>query len=112
MNQFTVTSILLILLQVSRYALGSGKIVPVAVDSQSNGNKDLKTEEARFRDPVMPEYYDRDRQGFVTSNTGNNYSPYDRYGYNNNFDRAASQYYANRFPGGYDSRERYGNSKL
>lgn len=112
MNQFTVTSILLILLQVSRYALGSGKIVPVAVDSQSNGNKDLKTEEARFRDPVMPEYYDRDRQGFVTQNYGNNYSPYDRYGYNNNFDRASSQYYANRFPGGYDSRERYGNSKL
>ena len=115
MNQFTVTSILLILLQVSRYAHGSGKIVPVAVDSQSN-NKDLKTEEARFRDPVMPEYYDRDRQGFVTQNYGNNYSPYDRYGYNNNnnnnFDRTASQYYATRFPGGYDSRERYGNSKL
>ncbi|CAG9799916.1 unnamed protein product [Chironomus riparius] len=112
MNQFTVTSILLILLQVSRYALGSGKIVPVGVDSQSNGNKDLKTEEARFRDPVMPEYYDRDRTGFVTSNQyGNNNSPYDRYGYNNNnFDRATSQYYANRFPGGYDSRERYGNT--
>lgn len=110
MNQFSVTSIVFILLHLSIYVHGNGKITPVAVDNQSNGKQDLKTEEARFRDP-MPEYYDRDRQGFITSNYGNNYSPFERYGYSNNLDRIASNYYATRFPGGYDSRERYGNSK-
>lgn len=111
MNQLVVSSIVLILLHSSCCVLGSGKITPVAVDNQSNGKQDLKPEEARFRDPVMPEYYDRDRQGFITSNYNGGNSPYERYGYSNNFDRLASSYYATRFPGGYDSREKFGNGE-
>ncbi|CRL08322.1 CLUMA_CG021467, isoform A [Clunio marinus] len=69
----------------------TGKITPVAIESKSSNSKsDFKVEGARYRDPIMPEYYgnsfDRMRQQFLTSNygsySGNALSNYDRYGYN------------------------------
>jgi hypothetical protein len=104
MNQLIVNSVLLVLLQLALSAFANVKITPIAVNSKSGENmkSDLKVEEARFRDPVMPEYYDRNRQGFVTSTYDENYggSAFDRYGYNNyynkinnnNFDRYGSKY--------------------
>lgn len=74
------------------------KITPIAVD-KSGMKSDLKVEEARYRDPIMPEYYnsylDRNRQNFVTGGAygGSSLSNYDKYGYNNNnYDRYGSNY--------------------
>lgn len=129
MNRLTVTSLVIILMHASLSVLANVKITPIAVDNKSNIKSDLKSEEARFRDPIMPEYYDRNRnQNFVTSNYDSySGSAYDRYGYNNpmntnnNFDRLQSTYdrYGVRYPGSgspastFDgSRERFGSSKL
>jgi hypothetical protein len=109
MNQFAVTSVILIVLHSSLSALANVKITPIAVDNKSNGKSDLKVEEARYRDPIMPEYYDRNRQGFVTSSYMDNYggSAFDRYGYNNNnFDKFGTTYYDRYGPkyGGLDTK--------
>ncbi|KAG5677259.1 hypothetical protein PVAND_007030 [Polypedilum vanderplanki] len=108
MSQLTVNSVLLVLLHLIITALANVKITPIAVNSKSNENmkSDLKVEEARFRDPVMPEYYDRNRQGFVTSPYDDNYggSAFDRYGYSNYYNRINSGSY-----GGYGSKYGYDN---
>lgn len=132
MNQFAVTSVILIVLQSSLSALANVKITPIAVDNKSNvKSNDMKVEEARYRDPIMPEYYDRNRQGFVTSSYLDNYggSAFDRYGYNNNnyntntnnpssnvFDKSGTTYfdrYGSKFSGLLDNsnRERFGSSE-
>jgi hypothetical protein len=107
MSQLTVNSVLLVLLHLTLSALANVKITPIAVDSKSNGNmkSDLKVEEARFRDP-MPEYYDRTRQGFVTSPYDDNYggSAFDRYGYSNYYNKinGNSNTYGTKY--GYDNK--------
>ena len=131
MNQFAATSVLLIVLQSSLSALANVKITPIAVDNKSNvKSNDMKVEEARYRDPIMPEYYDRNRQGFVTSSYLDNYggSAFDRYGYNGNtnynsnngasnvFDKAGTTFYdryGSKFSGLLDNnnRERFGSSE-
>lgn len=114
MNHFKVSSIVLILLHSCICAMANVKITPIAVDSKNDHKSDLKVEEARFRDP-MPEFYDRNRQGFVTSPYGDNYggSAYDRYGYNsgnvNTFDRYGS--YGTRY-GGYENRDKLTGSEF
>lgn len=103
------------------------KITPIAVENKSNlKGSDLKVEEARYRDPVMPEYYgsgfDRNRQGFVT---GSNYgayaggmSSYDRYGSGMGYDRYGSGIADRYGSSGYDrygsqwNRDKIGTSKL
>lgn len=122
MNQFAVTtSVILIVLQSSLSGvLANVKITPIAVDNKSNvKSNDLKTEEARYRDPIMPEYYDRNRQGFVTSSFMDNYggSALDRYGNygNTNFDKYGTvnyDRYGSKFPGIDYNREKYGSSEL
>lgn len=112
MNQLTVNCVILIVLLSSLSALANVKITPIAVENKSNGKSDLKVEEARYRDPIMPEYYDRNRQGFVTSSFMDNYggSAFDRYGYNNNnnnnYDKFGTTYYDRFGPkyGGIDSK--------
>lgn len=133
MNQFAAISVLLIVLQSSLSALANVKITPIAVDNKSNvKSNDMKVEEARYRDPIMPEYYDRNRQGFVTSTYLDNYggSAFDRYGYNNNnnynantnsgaanvFDKSGTTFfdrYGSKFSGLLDNnnRERFGSSE-
>lgn len=74
MNRLTVSSVVLIVLHsfvIS--ALANVKITPIAVENKSNLKSDLKVEEARYQNPIMPEYYgnsyDRNRP-FVTSSYG------------------------------------------
>ena len=70
-------------------AMASVKITTNPDDNKSSFKAgDLKVEEARYRDPVMPEYYgnsyDRNRQNFVTGSNYGSYAgqmnSYDRYG--------------------------------
>jgi hypothetical protein len=123
MNKFQVTSVVIILLHSSLSALANVKITPIAVnDNKSGGKSDLKMEEARYQNP-MPEYYDRNRQSFITSPYDGSYSgstggsAYDRYGYtNNNNERYGSNYgsnYGMRFPAStfdLNSKEKFGPS--
>jgi hypothetical protein len=116
MNRLAITSVVLILLHSIISVYANVKITPIAIDSKSNMKSDLKVEEARFRDP-MPEFYDRNRQNFVTSNFENyGNSANDRYGYNN-FDRSNYDRYGTRYSGmggsyqGYDDRQRFGSSE-
>lgn len=73
MNQLTVSSAVLIVLHSVISALANVKITPIAVDNKSNLKSDLKVEEARYQNPIVPEYYgnsyDRNRP-FVTSSYG------------------------------------------
>lgn len=106
MNQLTVSSVVLIILHSVLSTLANVKITPIAVENNKSNLKssDLKVEEARYRDPIMPEYYgnsmgnsyDRNRQNFVTSSYGNSYgsglSNYDRYGMNGGYDKYGSNY--------------------
>lgn len=93
MNRLIVSSVVLIILNSVLSALANVKITPIAVDNiKSNLKSDLKVEEARYRDPIVPEYYgssyDRNRQNFVTSNYGSygdGLSNYDRYGTNSGY---------------------------
>jgi hypothetical protein len=87
--------VLFVLSQVFISVYGNVKITPIAVDNKSNMKSDLKVEEARYQNPIMPEYYDRsssyyDRNRPNNFVTGGSYSSpttnYDRYGYNN-YDR-------------------------
>lgn len=116
MNQFTCVAcvILIVLQQLTLSAFANVKITPIAIDNKSNGKSDLKPEEARYRDPIMPEYYDRNRQGFVTSSYMDNYggSAYDRYGYNNNLGTTYYDRYGNgnKFSGLDYNREKFGSS--
>lgn len=117
MNRLAVSSVALIILQSVISVFANVKITPIAIENKSNMKADLKVEEARYRDPIAPEYYgngyDRNRDSFVTSNY-NSYagglSNYDRYGtnggydskYGSNYDRYGSQW----------NRDRTGSSKL
>lgn len=91
------------------------QIKPIAND-KSGGKNDLKPEEARYRDPIMPEYYQGNRQGFVTSNFMDNYGAYDRYGYNNYDNKPSTTFFdkfgLNKYGNDYNNRERYGSSEL
>lgn len=99
MNRIQNTCVIFVVSQMlfSGGALANMKITPISVDKSKS---DLKVEEARYRDPIMPEYYnnylDRNRQNFVTGGSygGSSLSNYDRYGYNNNnnYDRYGSNY--------------------
>lgn len=123
MNQLTVSSVVLLVLQSVISAHANVKITPIAVENKNNMKaSDLKEEEARYRDPIMPEYYmngfDRNRQNFVTSNAyGGGLSNYDRYGYNSGGDRYGSSYGGDRYGLNYDrygsqwNRDRTGSSK-
>lgn len=99
MNRIQNSCVIFVLSQMllSGGALANMKITPIDV-SKTNMKSDLKVEEARYRDPVIPEYYnsylDRNRNNFVTGNSGSSLSNYDRYGYNNNnnYDRYGSSY--------------------
>lgn len=106
MNRLTVSCVALIILHTVLSVLANVKITPIAVDNKSNLKSDLKVEEARYQNPIMPEYYsdsyDRIRDNFVTSNYGSNYdryggNGYDRYG--SNYDRYGSQYNRDRIGG-------------
>ncbi len=83
----SVILIFVVLIVKNSLAIANVKSNPIAINDKSELKmSDLKVEEARFRDP-MPEYYDRDRNNFVTSyGNNNNYGYGDRYGlkYNNN----------------------------
>lgn len=97
MNRVAVLSVVLIVFHSVLNALANVKITPIAVENIKSNMKssDLKVEEARYRDPIMPEYYDRDRQNFITSSYGSygtGLSNYDRYGYNSGYDRYGSNY--------------------
>jgi hypothetical protein len=130
MNRLAATFVLIIVNSVIIVmAENRMKITPIAVENKSNlKGSDLKVEEARYRDPVMPEYYgnsfDRNRQGFVTgSNYGSNYgsyaggmSSYDRYGSGMGYDRYGSGGLADRYGGNVGSNmggayDRYGGSQ-
>lgn len=92
MNTLRSSCVFLMLSQFLMTANANVKITPIAVDNKSNLKSDLKVEEARYQNPIMPEYYDRsssyydrNRQNFVTGGSyGNSLSNYDRYGYNSN----------------------------
>lgn len=113
MNRLAVSSVVLIILQSTLSVFANVKITPIGIESKSKA--DLKVEEARYQNPITPEYYgnsfDRTRDGFVTSNY-NSYagglSNYDRYGssaydkYGSNYDRYGSQW----------NRDRTGSSEL
>ena len=102
MNQLTVSSVVLIILNLVINAIANVKITPIAVENKSNLKSDMKVEEARgYQSPIMPEYYggsyDRNRQNFVTSSYGSygdTLSNYDRYGssYNSGLDKYGSNY--------------------
>lgn len=100
MNRLKNSCVIFVLSQmVWSGAYANVKITPISVD-KSNMKSDLKVEEARYRDPIMPEYYnsyaDRNRQNFVTGGaygaSGSSLPNYDRYGSNNNYDRYGSSY--------------------
>lgn len=116
MRQFAVTSVLLIVVH-SVFSEANVQIKPIAIDNKSNSKNDLKPEEARYRDPIIPEYYQGNRQGFVTSNIMDNYGAYDRYGYNNNYDNKFGSTFFDKFgmnKYGIDynnHRERFGSSE-
>lgn len=118
MNRLALTSFVLIVLNiVIRSALANVKITPIAVENKSNLKaSDLKVEEARYRDPVMPEYYggsyDRNRQNFVTGSNYGSYaggmSNYDRYGSAMGADRYGSGLGGDRYGSGIGG-DRYGS---
>lgn len=133
MNQLTVSSVVLIILLSVIRAHANVKITPIAVENNKSNLKssDLKVEEARYRDPIMPEYYgnsyDRNRDGFITSSygsMGSGLSNYDRYGYNSgasrygtNFDKYnvdSDRYGSNydRYGSQWNNRDRTGISKF
>lgn len=103
MSRLLVSSVVLIILNSVISVLANVKITPIAVDNlKSNLKSDLKVEEARYRDPIVPEYYgnsyDRNRQNFVTSNYGSygdGISNYDRYGTNSGYNSAMDKYGSN-----------------
>lgn len=116
MNRLTVSSVVLIILHSVISALANVKITPIAVEHKSNlKSSDLKVEEARYQNPIVPEYYgnsyDRNRQNFVTSSYGSygsGLSNYDRNGYGSSYDRYGSNY--DRY-GSTGNRDRTGISK-
>lgn len=123
MNRLTLTSFVLIILNsLISSALANVKITPIAVENKSNLKlSDLKVEEARYRDPVMPEYYgndyDRNRQNFVTGSNYGSYgggmSSYDRYGSGMGGDRYGSGLNGDRYGSTYGSGsgyDRYGGA--
>jgi hypothetical protein len=104
MHRLAVSSVVLIILQTVISVVANVKITPIAIESKKS---DLKVEEARYQNPVVPEYYgnsyDRNRQNFVTSNYGSygsGLSNYDRNGYSSgygsNSDRYGSQWNRDR----------------
>lgn len=115
MKQFAVTSVILIVLH-SVLSEANVQIKPIAVDNKSGGKNDLKPEEARYRDPIIPEYYQGNRQGFVTSNFMDTYGAYDRYGYNNFDNKLGTTYYdrlgTNKYGLDYNNRERFPASEF
>lgn len=93
------------------------KSTPIAADDKSSFKaSDLKVEEARYRDPVMPEYYgnsyDRNRQNFVTGSNYGSYAgqmnSYDRYG-SGGYERFGSGVGVDRY-GSAVGGDRYGSS--
>jgi len=116
MNRLTASSVLvaLVLQCALSVVLANVKITPIAVENKSElKSADLKVEEARYQNPIMPEYYgsgyDRNRNGFVTS-YGSNYDRYgsnggatDRYGGSNSYD-------SNRYGTRWSERDRIGTS--
>jgi hypothetical protein len=111
MHRLAVSSVVLIILQSVLVVVANVKITPIAIESKSNSKSDLKVEEARYQNPVVPEYYgnsfDRNRQNFVTSNYGSygsGLSSYDRNGYTagygSNYDRYGSQWNRDRVGSG------------
>lgn len=119
MNRLTVSSVALFILHSMLSAHANVKITPIAVENKSNLLKasDLKVEEARYQNPIMPEYYgngyDRNRQNFVTS-TYDRYGSglsnnYDRYGTNSGLDKYGSNY--DRYGSQWNNRDRTGLSK-
>lgn len=114
MRQIAVTSVILIVLG-TVLSEANVQIKPIAVDNKS-GNKDLKPEEARYRDPIIPEYYQGNRQGFVTSNIMDSYGAYDRYGYNNFDNKLGTTFYdrfgTNKYGLDYNNRDRFGSSEF
>lgn len=113
MNRLTVSNVVLIILHSVFSAHANVKITPIAVENNKSNLKlsDLKVEEARYQNPIMPEYYgngnsyDRNRQNFITSSYGSygsGLSNYDRYNnggsdkYGSNYDRYGSQWNSNR----------------
>lgn len=115
MNRLTVSNVVLIVLHSVFSAHANVKITPIAVENNKSNLKsaDLKVEEARYQNPIMPEYYgnsyDRNRQNFVTSSYGSygsGLSNYDRYGYNGGSD-GLSNYDRYGYNGGSD---RYGSN--
>lgn len=118
MKQFAVTSVILIILH-TVLSEANVQIKPIPVDNKNSGKNDLKPEEARYQNPIMPEYYQGNRQGFVTSNFMDNLGAYDRYGYNNLDNKFGSTYFdrygsnSNKYGGlDYNNRERFGSSEF
>jgi hypothetical protein len=119
MNRLAATFVLIIVNSVIIVmAENRMKITPIAVENKSNlKGSDLKVEEARYRDPVMPEYYgnsfDRNRQGFVTGSNYGSYaggmSSYDRYGSGMGYDRYGSGL-TDRYGSGFA--DRYGGNSI
>lgn len=115
MKQFAVTSVILIVLH-TVLSEANVQIKPMPIDSKNSGKNDLKPEEARYQNPIMPEYYQGNRQGFVTSNIMENLGAYDRYGYNNLDNKFGTTYYdrygTNKYGLDYNNRERFGSSEF
>lgn len=112
-----MTGVILIVSVVTVLSEANVQIKPIAVDNKSGGKNDLKPEEARYRDPIIPEYYQGNRQGFVTSNFMDTYGAYDRYGYNNNYDnKLGTTFYdrlgSNKYGLDYNNRDRFGASEF
>lgn len=88
MNRLMFSTVVLIIFNSVISAMASVKITTADENKSSFKASDLKVEEARYRDPVMPEYYgnsyDRNRQNFVTGSNYGSYAgqmnSYDRYG--------------------------------
>lgn len=118
MNRLAFSIVVLIVFNSVISALANVKITPIAVENKSNLKaSDLKVEEARYRDPVMPEYYgsngyDRNRQNFVTGSSYGSYgggmSSYDRYGSGMGYDRYGSGAGGDRY-GSNIGTDRYGS---
>lgn len=123
MNQLTGFNVILIVLQLTLSVLGNVKITPIAIDSKKN---DMKGEEARYTNPIVPEYYgsnyyDRNRQGgqngFLTS-YGSQYpssygtSSYGTSGYGgSSYDRYGTSSYDNKYGSKWSDRDKIGTSE-
>jgi hypothetical protein len=112
MRQFAVTSVIFFVIH-SVLSEANVQIKPIAVDNKSKN--DLKPEEARYQNPI-PEYYQGNRQGFVTSNFMDTYGNYDRYGYNNFDNKLGTTFYdkfgTNKYGLDYNNRDRFGASEF